>query len=148
VPPVDNYDSQYQEKLELFTKRTNTVYNVLKDLRNTLDTNEEILIINGGARGVDFLGFFHGRQLGYEIRTYKAMWDLYGAGAGPIRNKEMLDKNFDVVRCLAFHDDLVGKSKGTLDMCRYARKKDVPVIVYRSDGSYYDFDLPKQTRFA
>jgi len=58
---------------------------------------------------------------------FPAHWDEYGRAAGPIRNRQMLDKGWaDAV--VAFHLNL-DESKGTADMVREARKRGLPVWV-------------------
>jgi len=83
------------------------------------------LIIEGGARGVDSYA-----QNWWEcsniddisLKTYPADWKKYGMGAGPIRNKQMLDEGKpDLV--VAFPGGV-----GTADMVRRAKWENVPVI--------------------
>lgn len=139
-------DAEFNAKNNQWMSRRQTVREAIENLELDLDVPlADIMIIHGGARGADSLANDLATELGCQIRAYPAQWDVYGKGAGPIRNREMLDKNPDVVKCLAFHDDVVGKSKGTLHMCRYARLKNIPVTVYRSDGSFFDFLLPVTT---
>lgn len=151
VAPHDKNDPQWSLKIEEYSKRNELIYRTLFALKRELNIIEDsssanVVIIHGAAKGVDALCAFHAQSLAYQVRSYPAMWDLYGRSAGPIRNREMLDKNPDVIRCLAFHDNLAG-SKGTLDMCKYAKKKGLPVTVYKTDGTHYEFVLPKQTAF-
>lgn len=61
---------------------------------------------------------------------YPADWNQYGKTAGPIRNSLMLAQHPDIDLVLAFHDDLEGSSKGTLDMVRKAQKGGIEVWVY------------------
>ena len=62
------------------------------------------------------LGFNHPKALIIVLR--------YGRGAGPRRNRQMLDENPDISLVLAFHEDL-GRSKGTRDMVRRSEKKGI-----------------------
>lgn len=79
-------------------------------------------IIEGGARGADTLGYKYGKANGCSIETYKAKWDEYGKGAGPIRNQQMLDEGKpDLV--VAFPG-----GRGTKDMVSRAKKAGVKVI--------------------
>ena len=50
------------------------------------------VIIEGGAKGADFLARCFGKYYGLEIITFPADWKQHGKDAGPIRNKEMLAK--------------------------------------------------------
>lgn len=63
----------------------------------------EIVIIHGGARGVD--QWTEEWAKGFRVLTevYPAQWMLEGRGAGLIRSKRMVDKGADV--CLAFIRD-------------------------------------------
>jgi hypothetical protein len=136
-PPLK--DPEYKANHYMWMQRQRTIGTVLHNLKNELGVPfKDILIIQGGARGVDSVAGSLAQELGCQIRTYPAQWETYARAAGPIRNREMLDKNPDIIRCLAFHDDL-GKSRGTLDMCRYALTKNVPVEVYSTDGTHYTF---------
>lgn len=136
-------DPDFNDKNNLWMSRRQTVREAIENLELDLEARlSNFLIIHGGAHGVDSLAGSLAEELGCQARAYPAQWDVYGRGAGPIRNREMLDKNPEVVQVLAFHDDVVGKSKGTLHMCRYARQKNVPVTVYRSDGSFFQFVMP------
>ncbi|KKK86431.1 hypothetical protein LCGC14_2763330, partial [marine sediment metagenome] len=50
------------------------------------------VVIHGAARGADSLADLYARQNGLETEVYPADWDKYGKGAGPVRNKQMLDE--------------------------------------------------------
>lgn len=147
IPPFDKRDPQWQFNLDLYAARNKVIYQQLVALVEDGTPEDEILVIHGAAKGVDTLCNFHAKSLGYGVRSYPAMWEVFGRRAGPVRNREMLDKNPEIIRVLAFHDDLIGKSKGTLDMCKYARSKGIFVTVYKSNGTSFDFVLPKQTSF-
>ena len=67
-------------------------------------------------------------DLGIETTVYEAKWDEYGKRAGILRDIEMFDtEKPDIV--LAFHDDLLGRSRGTLHMVKYALSQGVPVKI-------------------
>lgn len=51
-------------------------------------------------------------ELNIPFKPFPANWTKHGKAAGPIRNREMLDENPDLV--LAFHTD-IENSKGTAD---------------------------------
>jgi len=84
-------------------------------------------LITGGARGADQMANRLGTNLGLDCFVVNAKWHIYGKGAGPKRNKEMLDMSPDVI--LAFHNDL-SKSKGTKDTIEQAKKMGIKVILY------------------
>lgn len=87
------------------------------------------LLIEGEARGADKMSRRIAEEWGIPFKGYKAKWEIYGKGAGPIRNRQMLDENPNVDLVLAFHPNL-NKSKGTRDMVNYALKKGKPVELY------------------
>jgi len=91
-----------------------------------LDPNRDT-IMHGAARGADTLAGTVGKQRGFPVKSYPADWDKYGRAAGPIRNKQMLDQNPDLV--LAFHPN-IALSKGTGNMVKIAREKGTAVEVF------------------
>ncbi len=99
---------------------------------------EQVTIIHGAARGADTIADSVAKDFHFNCGAYPALWEKFGKGAGPIRNREMLDQNPDVFVVLAFHDKL-DESTGTLHMSRYAATKGKPVWVYHSDGTSYQF---------
>jgi hypothetical protein len=96
------------------------------------------ICIDGMARGADSLGN-RAAMILWPTRAhlrFPAQWRLYGKGAGPVRNMQMLDEGRpDLV--LAFHDDLA-HSRGTAHMVRIARKAGVAVRVVTHDVDLTD----------
>ena len=89
------------------------------------------IVIQGFCKGADKIARRLAQKHGYSILDFPAKWNRYGRGAGPIRNKQMLDEGKpDLV--VAFHNDL-SRSKGTADMIKQARKQSIPVEVRGSD---------------
>ena len=88
--------------------------------------HEDLVIIEGEARGADSLARDCAKELGIPIESYPADWAQYGRVAGPIRNQQMLEAKPNVVN--AFHDD-IEKSKGTKDMVKRAEKAGIPTYV-------------------
>lgn len=86
------------------------------------------VIMHGGARGADRIAGEIGLANGFKVKVFMADWEKHGKGAGPIRNRRMLDENPDLV--LAFHPHLE-ESKGTKDMVMIARIKGVKVEVFQ-----------------
>ena len=71
-------------------------------------------IVQGGAKGADFLAKVYCHEYGFKCIEYPADWKKYGKGAGHIRNQQMLDKeNPDIV--IAFQG-----GRGTEDMIKRA----------------------------
>lgn len=109
-------------------KRAATIYALLAGLRHS-HPGDELVVIQGEARGADTLARQSAESLGIKVESYPAKWDEYGRFAGHIRNKQMLDEGQpDVVFC--FHDDLEN-SKGTGHMARAAKEAGVPVYNIR-----------------
>lgn len=85
------------------------------------------VIIEGEARGADSLARNAAKDVGLTVERYPADWERYGRAAGPIRNKQMLDAEPDLV--IAFHSN-IRESKGTLNMIQQALKALVDVELY------------------
>lgn len=85
-----------------------------------------IVVINGGAPGIDQSFREACAELGIACETYEADWGRHGKGAGPRRNQAMLDAGADLV--VAFHQDLAS-SRGTGDMVRRALAAGVPTYL-------------------
>ena len=78
-------------------------------------------IVHGNAAGADRIAEQEALKLGHLVESHPAEWDLYGKGAGPIRNQLMADLGASL--CIAFWD---GQSTGTADMVRRASKAGIP----------------------
>jgi len=87
------------------------------------------IVIHGDAKGADTLGGFVADKLGFKVIPFPAKWKIYGKGAGPIRNQQMLDEGKpDMV--LAFHEN-INESKGTKDMVNRARGIGIKVEIIK-----------------
>lgn len=84
-------------------------------------------VISGGARGVDRTAAEAARAYGLHVIVMHADWQRYGAKAGPIRNRQMLDA---CDRVVAFWD---GKSPGTRDTIVEAERRRTPTLIIRVD---------------
>jgi hypothetical protein len=84
--------------------------------------NEDLVIIQGGARGADSLAKAYAETRYVPCEEYPADWKKYGRRAGFIRNKQMLDEGKpDLV--IAFPGGI-----GTAMMVRLAEAAGVEVI--------------------
>lgn len=90
---------------------------------------EKDVIMHGAAKGADKIAGEWGDKLGFKTISFPANWDVYGRGAGPVRNKQMLNEHPDLV--LAFHRD-IALSKGTKHMIRIATEAGVKVEVFNA----------------
>lgn len=79
-------------------------------------------VVHGDQHGADKLADVWGRFVGAEVVAVPADWTRFGGGAGPIRNRQMLDEHRPVL-VVAFPG-----AKGTADMCEYARSRGVEVV--------------------
>lgn len=76
---------------------------------------EKILIVEGEEkRGLDAIAKSTAEAMKLPHRGMAADWDKYGRGAGPVRNRQMLEEN-DVKAVFCFSDD-IAQTAGTADM--------------------------------
>ena len=88
------------------------------------------VIIQGKCRGADEIARYYAFAYGYEYIDFPADWEKYGKAAGPIRNRQMLDKGDpDIV--VAFHND-INQSKGTANMLKQAKERGIPTEIHTS----------------
>ena len=102
---------------------------VLNKVLNELINPKEDVIVSGDARGADALGALWAAAQGVPVHHFPAQWDLYGNGAGYVRNAEM-GEYADAAIC--FWD---GKSRGTHHMIVTMARMNKPVIVFDYQGN-------------
>lgn len=99
-------------------------YNALDQLHIRLFRDQKrgiTLILQGGAKGADWLARQWADDRGIACREYEADWNTHGRAAGPIRNQQMLDEGKpDVV--VAFPG-----GRGTADMIARAQRAGLTV---------------------
>jgi hypothetical protein len=86
----------------------------------------DILIVNGGAPGVEWAFLQACRELGVNVEVHTADWRTLGNIAGPARNREMVQAGADL--CMAFHRTLE-TSKGTKDCVRQSLAAGIPAYL-------------------
>lgn len=86
--------------------------------------SNDVVIVSGGARGADKLGELFAMKKGLKLKVFPANWNKHGKAAGPIRNQEMAEFG---THCIVFWD---GKSRGSLDMMKRAKKESLKLLVY------------------
>jgi len=98
--------------------------------RDLKDVNDDIIIVEGGAKGADRLAKLYAVSHEYGHIRVNAQWNLLGKQAGPIRNLKMTDYVAMQEKSLAifFWD---GISKGTGDCYSKARKAGIKCIVHK-----------------
>lgn len=100
--------------------------------------SEPLTVIEGRCRGADRLaGQWAARMRAHGVGwvAFPADWNRYGKGAGPIRNRQMLDwmllaRASHTLGVVAFHDRLEA-SKGTKNMVVQAKAAGVPVKIVK-----------------
>jgi len=90
-----------------------------------LKGKKNITIVSGTARGADRMGERYAAEHGLSVEQFPAEWGTYHKGAGPIRNKKMV-QSADVV--VAFWD---GKSTGTKNIIECAEAENIPCTVIK-----------------
>lgn len=96
----------------------------LDSIVGQVENLDEVVIIQGGAKGADFLAKVYAYCWGWgglTCKEFPANWREFGPAAGHIRNQQMLDEGKpDLV--VAFKG-----GRGTADMMRRAKKAGVEV---------------------
>lgn len=94
------------------------------------------LIIQGGAKGADYLAHLYACRRGIREEVYNADWRTWKKAAGPIRNAVMLKEGKpDLV--VAFPG-----GNGTADMVKKANKAGVPVKQFFAEEKMNNFVEP------
>ena len=94
---------------------------VFRELDAIRSRHESMVLIQGGASGADGIAREWCQLRKISFITVDADWDRHGRAAGPIRNREMLVLEPDLV--LAFKG-----GRGTADMVRQAEAAGVKII--------------------
>lgn len=100
----------------------------------------EIFLVEGGARGTDYLAYLYGLRHKIPVITVEADWDKYGKSAGFIRNKEMMEM---CTHAIAFWD---GVSSGTKHVVSHAIDFNVSLKVITIDKEVKDGKYRKSNR--
>ena len=113
------------------------VYTRLDELKLILEAELGLKVtevVGGTCDGPDKLGVWWARAKGIPVMEFPADWKEYGRSAGPMRNQAMA--NYGNILC-AFWD---GRSTGTKDMIRKAKKRGLIIFVYSQDGHHLAAD--------
>lgn len=95
---------------------------VYKKLDEILEQYKNIEIVEGGARGVDYLAKQYAIEKNIPYKEFPANWNLYGRSAGILRNKDMASYS-DVL--IAFYNG----SRGTSNMIKEAEDKGLEIHI-------------------
>jgi hypothetical protein len=86
-------------------------------------------LIHGASRGADNIAVGIAKSRGFEIYSFPADWKGKGRAAGPIRNREMLTANPEVVWAFKINFDWSLKTGGTENMVKIAKEAGIPTYV-------------------
>lgn len=106
--------------------RSCTSYKDVEDAVELSNFNISV-VLNGGAKGADFLGGMWAERHSVPLEMYPAEWDKYGKGAGFKRNAIMASKADALI---ALWD---GSSRGTMHMINIAKAMKLKIFIYRID---------------
>jgi YspA, cpYpsA-related SLOG family len=90
----------------------------------------DLVIVHGGAPGVDQSFHVACQTLGVTVEPHLADWRGLGYIAGPARNREMVQAGADL--CVAVHRSLAS-SKRTKDCVRHALAAGIPVYLIEDE---------------
>jgi hypothetical protein len=77
----------------------------IQEIWDAVDNPDKVIILHGGAKGADSIaGFLAEDKYGFTVKAFPADWTKHGKSAGPIRNRQMLDEEPDLV--IAFHSNI------------------------------------------
>lgn len=98
-----------------------------KSLDKYIGDDSTIELVSGHAKGADTIGEDYAKQRNLKVSVFKPDWKRYGRGAGPIRNRQMLEYALESrPMIIAFWD---GQSRGTKNMIDQARKAGATVHI-------------------
>ena len=85
-----------------------------------------VVVISGGARGVDSRAVEAAKRLGKPWQEWTPQYDVYGRHRAPLKRNEQIARLCHAM--IAFHD---GESRGTLHAVRCAQELRKPVAIVR-----------------
>jgi hypothetical protein len=102
-------------------------HEVMAKAFDAIPDDDTVLIVHGGAVGIDKMADLDARGRGWSVNVYRPDYKSFSRHYAPLkRNEKMVDLKPDAV--LAFWN---GKSRGTKYTIDYAKKKGIPVIIHR-----------------
>ena len=86
--------------------------------------DKNITILSGHCSGVDTMAEEYAKQHNLTLEIHPAQWQKFGRAAGPIRNREMVERADFVI---TFWD---GQSKGTKSLIELAKKNRKSIKIF------------------
>jgi len=96
---------------------------VKKYLDKFKNATDNLVIVSGGADGVDSLAKRYAEENNLRYVEFSANWQLHGNSAGPIRNRQIVNYSDFII---AFHG---ANSKGTQSTINIAKEVGKKVMV-------------------
>lgn len=98
---------------------------VLDNIRTRQSAETTVELLSGGAAGADTMAERYAAEHSLPMNVDRPRWEAFGKRAGLMRNKQMVDKNPDLV--VAFYASKE-RSSGTAHTVRLARAKKITVL--------------------
>jgi hypothetical protein len=106
---------------------------VLERLAKRAGGAEHVVVVHGGASGLDSIAGVLARHMGMAVEVHHADWQKQGKAAGPIRNQVMVDHGADLL--VAY--PLPG-GRGTQDCIERGVEAGIPTLVYDASTGEYE----------
>ena len=106
----------------------NTVTRALFGYWYEAGRTNDILLVHGGARGLDQIAAAVWLKNNQQVEVYPADWEVYGKRAGIMRNLHMI--SLQPEHCFAF---IKNQSKGASHCAAAAEAAGIPTTIFRED---------------
>ena len=100
------------------------VFSVLDFYLSRLLEENEVVIVSGGAVGVDSLGAQWAELRKLKTEIYLPDWQTHGKKAGFLRNQQIIDNSDYLIA-------ITTGSNGTADSIKRAVKKNIPIKIIK-----------------
>jgi hypothetical protein len=118
-------------KLAIVGSRDFTDYELFKnEMKKYLDEVTITEIVSGGATGTDSLAERLANEYSIDFVVYYPEWSVYGKGAGPVRNKKIVNR---CDKMIAFPSKIGKGTQNAIQQCIQAGKT-VDVIKLKCNG--------------
>ena len=100
------------------------VFSVLDFYLSRLLEENEVVVVSGGAVGVDSLGVQWAELRKLKTEIYLPDWQTHGKKAGFLRNQQIIDNSDYLIA-------ITTGSNGTADSIKRAVKKNIPIKIIK-----------------